>query len=207
MRIKGFFKKFIVSLLVVHAFAATVSYANLSCVVNGDFFPFPWADQNVTGILGQEWPLLNPRNQVESKITIQQLDVYFTRLPIFLVREYGLDDRLIGLGTGWQEGDQKESMAFRMYNYNLPSADKAYDFMTVRFGLWKPQTAFGTPEVTSPYKLPLDSFSFPPHIYSGVCPGFAASEKQEKFGLVIEKDSTWNAERKDIYFSFEPIRN
>lgn len=205
MRLNNLLKKIAVSLLMVHVFAMT-SYASLSCVLSGDFVPFPWSDQTVTQIVGHQWPLLSTNNQVESKITIQQMDVYFTRLPIFLVREYSLDNRLISLGTGWQEGDNKDSMAFRMYNYNLP-ATKAYDFMTVRFGNWLPKNDVANPEALPPYLLPLDQFVFPHYVYTGHCPSFAGSEQSELFGLVIEKDSTWNAERKDIYFSFDPIRN
>ncbi|MCO5112911.1 MAG: hypothetical protein M9899_01920 [Bdellovibrionaceae bacterium] len=205
MRLSKLVKKAVVSLLIVHVFA-TVSYANLSCVVNGDFVPFPWSDQTVTQVLGHQWPLLDTNNQVESKIAIQQLEVYFTRLPIFVVREYSLDNRLISLGTGWQDGDSKDSMAFRMYNYSMPSS-KTYDFMTVRFGNWIPKAEAVHPETTPPYLLPLDEFVFPHYVYTGFCPAFSHAEKRELFGLVIEKDSTWNAERKDIYFSFDPIRN
>lgn len=181
------------------------SHASLSCVINGDFFPFPWSDESVNDLVSYEWPLVNTRNQVETKISIQQVDVYFTKLPIYIVKEFALDNRMLSLGTGWQETDER-SLTFKMYN--LSATDKPYDHMTVRFGMWRPKVSINPQDLELPkYEIPMKDYSFPPHVNSHGCPGFISSQRAELFGLVVEKDSTWNAERKDIFFSFDPIRN
>lgn len=188
---------------------ASAAYANLACVTQGDFWPFPWSDQGVSQVVGQQWPLVNLRNQVESKIVIEQVDVYFTTLPIYLVQEYALDDRLLSLGTAWHSGDDRH-LTFKMYNVTN-HLEETYDHMTIRFGAWSPKKIMGpvqegTQQDRPPlYDVPIGDYILPQQFDTLSCPGFTTSQRAEVFGLVIEKDTTWGAERKDIFFSFEPI--
>lgn len=183
---------------------ASVSYANLACVKNGDFSPFPWSDQHTTRIADFEWPLINPQNKVESKIVIEQIDLYVTKLPILLIREYALNGNLISLGTAW--GDQEaKSLTFR--TSNISQLNKGGSYTKVQFGIWRSKGVSqpdGHP-MPVPYSNPLQDLGFSPMLLPEQCTEFISPFQGELFGLIVEKDRGDGSEFKDIYFSFEPI--
>ncbi len=177
------FRKLMYVLMIIFYFQSSYSYE--TCVLEGDFVPWPWSEQYYGRVLDQSWTMIDSKGIPSSRIQITRTNILWGLAnSYYTMVESDMNGEMISWGMAYdnQENFAEGNIKFNIYQKNSDFRLTRYN---MKIGYWKsPDSELSTEESLNNELSPLPTPFFNGNTKS--C-GMFRKPTDTIVGLILEK--------------------